>query len=193
MAIWDPDRDIKKQTFGKLTAIKRKYRKNYSWWWLCDCVCGEQVICDIRDLISRKIFSCDNCAFQTKLKKEIRKAYIKNASPHKNKREPKLNTRKNAENERRLVLLAIENISSTKTARERGLGASVKTIEEYTRLPEVAIHSSISWLQKKDIIYQVSIGSWLVKRAPEDNFCFKHGYVELFGGRCLNCLNEKGK
>jgi hypothetical protein len=123
----------------------------------------------------------------------LKKRLSKGFSLQKALTQPKGILRKNAENERRLVLLAIENISSTKTARENGLGASVKIIQEYTKLPLTAVTASLIWLQRKTLIFQVSTGSWLVKRTPEDNFCFKHGYVELFGGRCLKCLNEKGK
>lgn len=200
-------KDITELRFGSLVAKRREYKKNYSWWWLCQCDCGKQGIFNALDLIHNKVKSCGNCKWVSKtgktlkdlavmsgitttlLQQRLNKGYTLQEALTK----PRGISRKNAKDERRLVLLAIENISSTKTARERGLGASAKIIQEYTKLTEVAVTSSLAWLQKKNIIFQVSTGSWLVKRAPDDNFCFKHGYVELFGGKCLKCLNESGR
>jgi hypothetical protein len=201
------DRDITELRFGSLVAKSREYKKDRSWWWLCQCDCGRQGIFDIYDLVKGKRKNCGSCKYVSNTGKTIkelaslagitpkllRDRLSKGASLKEALTGPKSIHRKKAEKERRLVVLAIENISSTKTARERGLGASAKLIQEYTKLPEVAIISGLVWLQKKNIIFQVSPGSWLIKRAPNDNFCFKHGYVELFGGRCLKCLNEKGR
>ncbi|MDQ1281487.1 MAG: hypothetical protein QG670_2752, partial [Thermoproteota archaeon] len=101
--------------------------------------------------------------------------------------------RANADNERRLVLLAIENISSTKTARLQGIGASSKLIKEYTKLPDSAVNTSLAWLKSKGIIYTLPRSGWHIKETPRDNFCFKHGYVEFIAGRCLQCLNKSGR
>jgi len=201
------DRDITELRFGSLIAKSREYKKNRSWWWLCQCDCGKQGIFDIYDLVWGKRKTCGNCKYIGNTGKTLkdlasladippkllRSRLAQGASLKEALTRPRGISRKNAKDERRLVLLAVENISSTKTARERGLGASAKIIQEYTKLTEVAVASSLAWLQKKNIIFQVSTGSWLVKRTPDDNFCFKHGYVELFGGRCLKCLNESGR
>src|SRR3982750_640286 len=36
--------DITGQRFGRLTALDRSHRKAKSWWWRCQCDCGEERI-----------------------------------------------------------------------------------------------------------------------------------------------------
>ena len=193
MAIWEPDRKVNKQRFGKLVVRKRRYRKNYSWWWECDCDCGRKIVCDVNDLLNKKVTECAVCGLQKIIKGEIREIKREDRASKVVKERPGKNERENADNERRLVLLAIENISSTKTARLQGTGASNKLIQEYTKLPDSAINTSLAWLKNKGIIYILPRSGWHVKETPRDNFCFRHGHVEFIGGKCLQCLNKSGR
>jgi hypothetical protein len=191
--VWEPDRKVNKQRFGRLVVRKRRYRKNYSWWWECDCDCGRKIVCDVNDLLNKKVTECAVCGLQKTIKGEIKEIDKADRATRAEKQSPGKQERKNADNERRLVLLAIENISSTKTARMQGIGASSKLIKEYTKLPGSAINTSLAWLKSKGIIYTLPRSGWHIKETPRDNFCFKHGYVELIGGKCLQCLNKSGR
>ena len=193
MRIWDPHFRVSKQRFGKLVVKKRSYRKNYSWWWECDCDCGRKIICDVNDLINKRITECAVCGIQKTIKEELRIIKRKSKTPKVEEEKQGRSERKDADNERRLVLLAIENISSTKTARLQGTGASNKLIQEYTKLPDSAINTSLAWLKNKGVIYILPRSGWHVKETPRDNFCFKHGHVEFIAGRCIQCLNKSGR
>ena len=193
MPIWDPHRKVNKQRFGRLVVRRRRYRKNYSWWWECVCDCGRKIICDVNDLLNKKVTECAVCGLQKIIREEIRELKREAKTTKVKKQDPRRPERRDAVNERRLVLLAIENISSTKTARMQGIGASVKLIREYTKLPKGAVVASLAWLKDKGIVYNVNKCGWYVKETPKDNFCFKHGRVEFIGGRCLQCINEKGR
>lgn len=101
--------------------------------------------------------------------------------------------RKNATNERRLTLLAIEGISTSKIARERGLGATLSQIKEYTGFTRIAVATSLRFLERNGLIRQGSKREWHIKETPPDNFCMEHGLCELFCGRCLECIQKDGK
>jgi len=45
------------QTFNYLKVIKTDYSKGRKYW-LCQCICGKQIICSAHQLIEKKISSC---------------------------------------------------------------------------------------------------------------------------------------
>ena len=101
--------------------------------------------------------------------------------------------RKNSEEERRKTFIAIEMISSTKTARERGLGAKFGQIKEYTGLTRVATDAALRALERHGLIANKSGMQWFIKKQIPDAYCFKHGLVPFFCGRCAKCISETGK
>lgn len=100
--------------------------------------------------------------------------------------------RKNAAEERRLVYLAIEGISNTPTARKYGRGASCTEIVNYSNLKWVPVDAALKFLANWGLIYHVRT-KWFIKTAPPDNFCWSHGMVRLFGGKCIKCFKQEGR
>lgn len=101
--------------------------------------------------------------------------------------------RKNPGIERKKVFIAIEMISNTKTARERGFGAKCAQIREYTGLSRVATDAALRALERHGLITVKYKCQWYIKSQPPINYCFSHGHVQLFGGRCIKCVNIDGK
>ena len=97
--------------------------------------------------------------------------------------------RKNCAAERRLVFLSIESITSTKEARRRGYGASLKEIKEYTGVHRVALDAALKWLANKGLI-EAKWHSWYLKETLPSDFCWEHGFTSTLGGHCIKCVGE---
>lgn len=203
--------DITGKRFGKLVAQKIAYKgRRGHYYWHCDCDCGNKIIAKISYLQNGKLTSCGKCFFltyrnktqsinkwslETGISYAILKARLAAGLSIAKVLDPTLSnkeTRKKAEKERRLVLLAIENISSTLTARKNGKGATVKEIQEYTKIPRIGVTSALKWLSHKNLIYNIRYAGWLIKNPlPANDFCFKHGFTETINNVCIKCFNER--
>ena len=82
--------------------------------------------------------------------------------------------RSNAPKERQLVFMAIEMISSTKTARLTGRGAKLLDIKFYTNLHRVAIDAALKFMVNWGIIRKASKNQWFVRELPTP-WCWEHG------------------
>lgn len=98
--------------------------------------------------------------------------------------------RKNAAHERRLIFLAIENISNTPTALKTGRGAIKKEILEYTNILTIPADAALKWLTARGLIYTSRNKRWWVKNPPPDNFCWWHGVSNTIGNTCIKCIRE---
>lgn len=205
-------KDITNQRFGNLVALERiDKNKHNEWRWKCICDCGNETITNLRNLVHGKVTSCGRCNSFTiggktqtvaEWSRELglspdtlhHRIHDYNWSINDALSKSTSRNRTNAERERRLVILAIENISSTKLARERGLGATRKEIKEYTKLTAHAVKTTLSWLQEKGILTKhYRRGHYFVTKHLPNNFCFKHGITEQFGGRCIKCVKAEGR
>jgi hypothetical protein len=201
-------KDITNQRFGNLVAKERVEKNKYNEWrWRCTCDCGRETVTSLRNLVHGHVKSCAKCnsftfegktqtigewSKETGLRHDtlFRRIYTYNWS-YEDALSP-VKGRVNASQERRLVMLAIESISSTKLARERGLGASMQDIIDYTKLKKNIVNSAIEWLRKKGCIFLYRRGQWRVRDNLHETFCFKHGITEQFGNKCLKCVQENG-
>jgi hypothetical protein len=199
--------------FGRLVAQRIAYKGDKGhYYWLCKCDCGGERIARISYLRNGAITSCGKCfhltyegktqpIYKWSLEKGICCATITSRLDAGMTLEEALDStvnhtpsRKNPEEERRKVLLAIENISSTLTARREGRGARAKEIEEYTKISQVGVRSALKWLKHKNLVHSLGETGWLVKSLPpKDNFCFKHGVTETINNVCIKCFNERKK
>lgn len=96
--------------------------------------------------------------------------------------------RSNAPKERQLVFMAIEMISSTKTARLTGRGAKLLDIKFYTNLHRVAIDAALKWLYARGAIKKASKNQWFVRELPTP-WCWEHGIFPsaLSPSGCRKC------
>jgi hypothetical protein len=202
--------NITGQRFGKLVAERIVFKSKYGHYnWLCKCDCGNTRVANVAYLRNGDITSCGKCNYITYNNKSqpihrwanelgMTFATIKDRldsgmplnkvlSPTENY----VDKRKEAAEERRKVMLAIENISSTPTARKTGKGAGIEEIQEYTKILLPGVKAALKWLKKRELICASRGSNWKVKNTIPPNFCFSHGVTETIGNICIKCFNER--
>ena len=202
--------NITGQRFGRLVAQRIDHKgKEGHYYWLCKCDCGNMKVARISYLRNGAITSCGKCfhitykgktqplykwSLETGIDSATLKKRLESGMSKAQALDPTTSmfaSRKKPEEERRKVLLAIENVSSTLTSRRAGKGAATKEIMEYSKISIIGIHSALKWLKHKNLIYNTREG-WFVKSLPPtDNFCFKHAITETINGICIKCFNER--